>query len=54
MKAESFNTEPIVNTSPDTEPVVFAKLERNEPAPSALQVTWQDVKIHLSSVSAKC
>lgn len=50
MKAESFEAEPIVKTSPDTGPVVFAKLERNEPAPSALQVTWQDVKIHLSSI----
>ena len=36
-------------TNADTDPVIFAKLDRAEPFQSALQVTWQDVTIRLSS-----
>lgn len=49
IKAEGSATEHTVNTNTDTEPVLFAKLERAEMFPSALQVTWQDVTIHLSN-----
>lgn len=45
IKAEGSATEHTANT----EPVIFAKLERTEILPSALQVTWQDVTIHLSN-----
>lgn len=49
LKAESSSIEYTVNTVSDTGPIIFAKLDRAEPVQSALQVTWQDVKIHLSS-----
>lgn len=48
-KAENSATEHTVNTNADTDPVIFAKLNRTETFQSALLVTWQDVKIHLSS-----
>lgn len=53
-KAESSSTEHTVNTNSNTEPVIFAKLDRTEPFQSVLQVTWQDVKIHLSSSQEAC
>lgn len=49
MKAESSAAEHTVITNADTDPVIFAKLDRAEPFQSALQVTWQDVTIRLSS-----
>lgn len=49
MKAEGFDTGHTVNTDADSEPVLFAKLERTEIFPSALLVTWQDVTIRLSN-----
>lgn len=49
MQAEGFAPKHTVNTMPDTRPVIFAKVNLAESIPSALQVTWQDVSIHLSS-----
>ena len=49
LKAESSSIVSTVNTASDTGPVLFAKLDRTESVQSVLQVTWQDVKIHLSS-----
>lgn len=49
MKADGSATEHTVNTNANTEPAIFAKLGRSELFQPALQVTWQDVTIHLSS-----
>jgi len=49
IKAEGSATEHTVNANVGTEPVIFAKLHQTELFPSALQVTWQDVTIHLSN-----
>lgn len=49
IQAEGSDPKHAVNTKPDTEPVIFAKVNQTKLIQSALQVTWQDVSIHLAS-----
>lgn len=49
VQAEGSFPKHTTNTGSDSGSVIFAKVNGAEPIQSALQITWQDVSIHLPS-----
>lgn len=49
LQAEGIGSKHTGDSKPNIMPVIFAKVNQAEQIQSTLQVTWQDVRIHLAS-----